>query len=352
MTVVSHPAEVTPKWLNGVLSNQGFGGRVDGVTWDMIGAGQVGDNARFLLSGDGDIPHSVVGKFPSSDPVSKKTGVELGNYAKEVAFYTDLAPTVDVQVPRLLATEFDPDTHDFVILMEDLAPGIQVDQMSECSVDQAAMAIEELARLHGPRWGDRTLKSHPMLIPAPEGTRPENLYGLMQPGFLERYAERLSDTERSMVAEVGDVQDSYLAFSGEETLIHIDFRLDNMIFGGPHPLTILDWQSYTLGCALNDLSYFMGTSLSPERRAENEKHLVQHYLDVLSSYGVEFSYDACWRLYRHYAPAGLVMAVIASMIVGETDRGNAMFMTMAKRSAKMCVELETLALLGNHSSDR
>jgi hypothetical protein len=46
------------------------------------------------------------------------------------------------------------------------------------------------------------------------------------------------------------------------------------------------------------------------------------------------------------------MAVIASMIVGETDRGNAMFMTMAKRSAKMCVELETLALLGNHSSDR
>jgi hypothetical protein len=39
------------------------------------------------------------------------------------------------------------------------------------------------------------------------------------------------------------------------------------------------------------------------------------------------------------------MAVVASMIVGQTDRGDHMFMAMAQRSAVMARELEGLALL-------
>ena len=63
--------------------------------------------------------------------------MELSNYAREVFFYADLSRTVDIQAPRCFAAEFDPDTHDFVLLMEDLAPGVQIDQMSECSTEQA-----------------------------------------------------------------------------------------------------------------------------------------------------------------------------------------------------------------------
>jgi hypothetical protein len=42
----------------------------------------------------------------------------------------------------------------------------------------------------------------------------------------------------------------------------------------------------------------------------------------------------------------LIMAVIASMIVGETDRGNDMFMAMATRSSQMSSELESLKVFG------
>ena len=66
---------------------------------------------------------------------------------------------------------------------------------------------------------------------------------------------------------------------------------------------------------------------------------------MLARYEVALDQDECWRLYRHYAPAGLAMAVIASMIVGETERGNDMFMTMASRSIAMCKDLETVTLL-------
>ena len=344
MAVVSRPDQVTPAWLTSVLNRAGFTGTVGGVTWQHIGAGQVGDNARFTLDADGTLPRTVVGKFPSSDPTSRQTGVELANYAREVFFYNEIADTVEIATPTVYATEFDPDTHDFVVLMEDLAPGVQIDQMAECSVDQAALALEQLARLQGPRWGDEALTGYPLLArsAAAEG---ESIYSLVQPGFLARYADRLTTADTDVVARFGELQRAYQSFDGAPVLVHIDYRVDNMIFGGPRPLTVLDWQSIGLGCALNDASYFMGTSLSPERRAAEERGLLKHYLDRLHGYGVDLSWDNCWRLYRRYAPAGLAMAVIASMIVGETERGNTMFMTMATRSIAMCNDLGALALL-------
>ena len=130
-----------------------------------------------------------------------------------------------------------------------------------------------------------------------------------------------------------------------ETVIHIDYRLDNMMFGGPHPLAVFDWQSVNRGNPWVDVSYFMGTSISPERRAENERQLLNHYLEVLQSYGVTLDRDRCWALYRHFAPAGLNMAVLVSTLVGETERGNDMFMAMATRSIRMCEDLEALELL-------
>ena len=48
-------------------------------------------------------------------------------------------------------------THDFAILMNDLAPAEQGDQMAGCTPDQAALAVEEAAKLHAPVWDDSTL---------------------------------------------------------------------------------------------------------------------------------------------------------------------------------------------------
>ena len=171
------------------------------------------------------------------------------------------------------------------------------------------------------------------------------MYNMFMDGFLERYASRLSDSEQQMVQAIGQVQDSYAGYDGAKTLIHIDFRLDNMIFGGPYELAILDWQSINLGCALVDVAYFLGTSLVPEVRRESETALLRTYLTKLHGHQVELSWDDCWRWYRHFAPAGLHMAVVASMIVGETPRGNDMFMAMAKRSIAMCEDLQTVHLL-------
>jgi hypothetical protein len=343
---VREPTDVTSDWLTDIVRKAGYGGIVSKFESISIGTGQVGDNIRYTLEGNGDLPTTVVGKFASPDPVSRQTGIDTENYRREVHFYNHLQKKVKIQTPACYLAEVDDDTHEFVIMMEDLAPGIQGDQLGGCLEPEARLAMTQLAHLHGPVWADRSLTSNPLIS---DQTSPERatslsaLYSLVAPGFLDRYAERLTPEEKEMVRLVGNNLRAYtLNYGGDCTLIHIDYRLDNMMFGGPYPLAVVDWQSPAFGCALNDVAYFTGTSVKEASRLDLEKSLVKTYFDTLTAYEVSLSWEDCWHYYRHFSPAGLIMAVVASMIVGETPRGNDMFMVMAKRSARMCRELDAI----------
>ena len=81
MELRSDPSTIDASWLTQVLQNRYPGGSVDQVDSASIGTGQVGENVRFSLRGQG-IPESVVGKFPSLDPVSKQTGILQRNYVR------------------------------------------------------------------------------------------------------------------------------------------------------------------------------------------------------------------------------------------------------------------------------
>lgn len=338
--IVSNPEQIDATWLTAVLRQAGVDGNINDFKATTIGTGQVGENVRFELSGDG-VPASVVGKFPSPDPVSKQTAIDLQNYVREVFFYTTLQETVDITTPRVYFADVDPETHDFVVIMEDLAPGEPGDQLAGCSVDDAALALEELAKLQGPRWGDESLTDYALLASAGgDPTAMQQFYQSLEPGFLERYHNWLDSSQQAIVSRVGNRLDTYQdLYTGPPGLVHVDYRLDNMMFGGPYPLAVVDWQSIALGCPVADASYFLGTSLPPEVRAQEERHLLRHYLDVLNAYKVDLDEETGFALYRNFAPGGLIMAVIASMIVGQTDRGDAMFMAMAQRSARMCEDL-------------
>lgn len=347
--LIFDPAKVTRAWLTQVLNAKGREATVTSFTATSIGTGQVGENVRFSLQGSGDLPATLVGKFASPDPVSRQTGIDTLNYKREVYFYQHLRSRVAITTPDVLFADINPDTHDYVIVMEDLSPGEQGDQLGGCDVNQAVLAMVQLAHLHGPVWGDRSLL-HPELITdrtIDDGSAMKAIYDLVKDGFLERYASQLNDTEKRIVNETGESIVAYMTgYQDLPTLIHIDYRLDNMMFGGHYPLAVVDWQSPAFGCALNDVAYFIGTSVKPQERASIEESLVRTYFDTLKGYeNVSMTWDECWQYYRHHAPAGLIMAVVASMIVGETQRGNEMFMVMAKRSAQMTAELDAISVI-------
>ena len=340
------PGAIDAAWLSQMLHEAGVNASVSRFSAESIGTGQVGENIRFSLQGSGNLPTTLVGKFPSPDPVSRETGITMQNYRKEVYFYQQLQARVNVQTPVVYYVDIDDDSHNFVLIMEDLAPGVQGDQLAGCDIDSACLAMQQLAHLHGPVWGDTSLTHELITNSADNRHNIKELYDAVSLGFLARYAGRLTEAEKTMVQSVGENLIAYATnYKGSQTLIHIDYRLDNMMFGGPYPLAVVDWQSVAYGCGLNDASYFVGTSIEPSARAENDEFLLRQYFDALSTYNVDLSWDECWKYYCHNAPAGLIMAVIASMIVGETERGNDMFMAMTRRSAKMCQELDAIEII-------
>src|SRR4029079_18771505 len=79
--------------------------------------------------------------------------VALG-YRSEVEFYSRIADEMRIPVPRSYHTEISEDGADVVLLLADMAPAVQGDQIAGCSPAEALLAVEALAGLHGPSWCD------------------------------------------------------------------------------------------------------------------------------------------------------------------------------------------------------
>jgi hypothetical protein len=351
-TLVPDPERVTAEWLTEVLGSAGAIGERQVVDCDArpIGTGQVGCNLRYQLRYDrpGPGPDSVVAKFASRDETSRATGVQTLTYETEVAFYRDLADTVEVSRPGCFFAAVEPGTPDVVLVLEDLAPAVPGDQLAGCTVAEAEVVVVEAARLHGPRWGDATLLDIGWL--ADKQARDPSLitfFAMMWSGFVDRYRDALAPES----VQVGERMVAHGAPWAEDpppalTVCHADYRLDNMLFGPPgssRPLTIVDWQTAGLGVGPSDVSYFLGSAMPPEERRRHEMDLVSRYHAALGSYDIgSYGLDRCWEDYRRYTFGGFFMAVFASMLVERTERGDAMFMTMANGAAAQVVDLGAL----------
>jgi hypothetical protein len=342
------PDEITADWLASVL-----GGDIGSVTQQRIGDGHIGVNLRVeLRDAAAGLPASVVVKLPALDQTSLMTAAMLRHYEREVRFYTELAATVDIRVPHLYHGDWTSATNDFVLVLEDMTPARQGDQLTGCSVEQAEVAVRELARLHGPRWDDPTLEDIEWLERdrgVESATQLSAMWGLFFPSFAATYRSYLTDDEFALAETFGSRIGQWRSGrSGPRTVVHADYRLDNMLFatpeGGP-PVTVVDWQSPGHGAPIADLSYFCGAGLVPEDRRANERDLVAAYADALGAYDVRLDDDWLWEQYRRETFAGLMVAVIASQIVTLNDRSEAMFGTMAQRHLRHALDLDSLATL-------
>lgn len=355
------PDEMDAGWFTDVLRNIGHDVTVDSVTSRPIGIGQSAHSERFTLSYRGDAgaaPSTVVGKLPAPDPTSRATGHNHGSYAREIGFYQDLEPTVAIPTPQCFYLDFNPENSDFVLLLEDLAPAEQGDQMAGCDVATAEAAMRAVAGLHGPRFGDATLLDYPIFAAARAAARAAAgadqppLFNMFWNEFVGRYDDRLSPEIRELGEAFLEHYPAYASeYPGPKTLIHGDYRLDNLLIGGPASapsVHAVDWQTVNIGCAAHDVAYFIGAGLQLDDRRRSEESLVRHWLDALGDYGVtDYSFAQAWDDYRWSSFAGYVMAVIASILVVRTERGDDMFMVMAHRHGQQAIDLEALDLIAH-----
>jgi Ecdysteroid kinase-like family len=348
--VVERPADLTAAWLTTAIG----AGDITDFTVERIGTGQMSECYRVQLSyadtvPRSDRPDSVVLKVAATDPMSRQTGMTLGLYEREVSFYRDLAARLQGPVSSCYHTGFDASSGIFDVLLEDANPAVVGDEIRGATTAQAQIAVTELARLQGPLLGDATLADASWL----NRDAPINqaLIAALHTGFVDRYGDQIAPQHRMVCERLVGGFDGYLAEEAAADrihgLVHGDYRLDNMLFGvdgAARPLTVVDWQTVTWAPAMTDLAYFLGCALPVEDRRE-------HYDSLLEDYHRALGPDAPITLaevrggVRRQSFFGVMMAIVSSMLVERTERGDAMFMTMLQRHCEHVLDTNALDIL-------
>lgn len=343
--------DLTPQVLSGLLARVTGGASIRSVAAEPVGTGQMAVCLRLALTYEpgGAGPASVVAKIPSPDEGSRGAAATMRAYEVEVKLYQQLVDRLTVSTPAVYHATLGANPTDFLLLLQDVSPACQGDQLQGCGADQATAAVTQMVGLHAPLWGDPGLEDLEWLNRKAQRDTVVSAVQQLFPGFLERYADRLTPEVRRVSQLVVDQIETYVdAARGPLTVTHGDFRLDNLLFAGSGQdpqVWVVDWQTAVLGPGVNDLAYFIGGAFLPARRRSEEERLVRLYHRLITARGVHLDMDELWTSYRRAAFGGLLMAIIASMLVERTPRGDDMFMAMANRHGQQAIDLSSADLL-------
>ncbi len=319
-------------------------GRVTGARFELIGTGKMGDNVRYFLSYDGDAgaaPSTLVAKFPASDDRARTMAGAAGIYNREVMFYRVLAPRASIRIPAVYGSEISADRLSFLLLLEDLAPAEPGVQMVGETRAHTVLALREAVKLAAAFYGDDSIldMDHVGRAHGENADFAQMLLADAWPGFVDRFGHGLDRGQLALgeryVANFASAASSY---EGVTTLVHGDFRSENILFGGGTATTV-DWQTVALSGPLTDVSYFIGGSIEAGDRRAWEHDLLSGCRRQFGEAGVELGESECWHLYRRGAMHGLIVTVLGATFSSPDPRGDEMFMTMMRRHTRHCLDV-------------
>ena len=353
--IIVSRVQATPAWLSNTLAAAGIKATVMDVEIEPIIAGYYGSSSRLIpgyAEDDDSLPSSLYLKLATEHKSARENAAQAGMYRYEVGFYRQLADLVNISTPRCYAAEISDDNSAFVLLLEDAAPFVQVDQLQGLSLAQSQLAVQELAGLHASTWQGRGMENcHWAKIDKTTANAFAQAMIRLKPAFVERFCADLSKEDIDILDRLALNAPRYWRYSLEcknQVATHCDFRADNMLFGqrsGKLAMVTVDWVGMLCGGG-RDLSHFLGTSLLPEVRKAHELELLTLYHETLLAQGVTgFSLRECMDDYRTNLLYPVFVVVSATASVNVDARGKALFLSMFNRSCEAIRDMDALELI-------
>jgi len=345
------PSLITAEWLSEVLGSDVQACKVEQIA---VGVGLLGRLFRVHLEGGPGLPPTVVVKLPTLD-VTARTAIceELDFYPREVAFYQQIGLANPLPPARPYYAAVDEQTHDFVLVLEDLGRLRNADQNIGCSVTDAETVVDAVARHQAYWWDNDRLASVPFLKSygtPPFSTVVVGTYEAAWPVFVERIGYDMSPALRDYGERLPSLMPWYLAEVSRRphTFLHGDLRLDQLFFAvdaTDSPVRVLDWQLCAKGRGAFDLAYFLSQSLTVESRRSHEEDLLDRYAERLAELGVDYSREQISHDYRLTTAWCFVYPVIATGQIGiANERQLTLLRTMYEGAAAAIDDLNALSL--------
>lgn len=350
--LADHPDQLTAEWLTAALRDEGHDVTVSALDLTAVGTGQMGESFRLHITYEEvtDLPSTMIAKLPT--PNESLRPMVGGAYKAELLFYRDFAPRLAVRAPDVHYMAAIEDHTSFVLLMEDLAPRRQGDQILGCSTEQAEHAVVNLAGLHAGTWCDPTLLDFDWLsVDTDESAAMTGqFFGEAVDTFLERFADAFGADDGALLRDIAGALPAWLMGRTERfALVHGDYRLDNLMFpedAADADVVALDWQTLGIGLPARDLAYLLETGMESDLRRASEDDLVAAYHGALLAHGVaDYPLHLCFEDYRYGMLQGPLITVFGAAYGTPTERGDAMFTAMLRRSLAAIRDLDTLSLI-------
>jgi hypothetical protein len=354
-------SEITAEWLTGALR---AGGKVGDVTVEHVelealaaGVGYMGEVVRLrITTSGGTAPATLIAKVPTQDPTLRAMMKPTRVYEREARFFDEIAPGVPISVPTCYRAAYDLDTDDYLILMEDLGNVPTGDQAVGVSVDDADRALRTLARYHAHFLGNRNGLADFDFVPDTNGALNkfgEGIYAASLPGFMSGWGHLLVPEMQDPAARFGPNVPQMLdrLFAMPTTLVHGDFRADNLFFGtdssGRPEITVIDFQAISRGGAANDVGYFISQNLSVADRRDHEHELLDAYHETLEANGVTgYSRAQLFEDYKVGVMYGWVIPVLAGgSLDTSSERAQVLWTAVIERVQAAILDLDCASLL-------
>ncbi|MDX2380619.1 MAG: phosphotransferase [Acidimicrobiia bacterium] len=349
--------ELTAAWFTDVL---GMGATVLDVRCETIGTdvGFMGEVIRCHLTWTDDAPEvvgrpdSVIVKVPTLNDENFAVGDAMQVYEREIVVYRRFGSSLGLPLPAFFYGAMDPNSapwldrpllflfdhlplgginwviaqllklagkskRRYILVLEDIADARPPSQLVGGSVEDAHQALDVLARFHAANWMRTDVPDgYAKVWPLDRGSRVfQASYLRNRDAFVERFGTFVGD---DLMARLDDIQarapDIAGALAAEPwTVLHGDYRLDNLLFRPDDEIVVLDLQGVSTGRPAFDVAYFITTALTAEHRDE-EQRLLGTYHDALVDAGV-----TSYSLQQLIDDCALTKELLAHRFVGGTD---------------------------------
>jgi Ecdysteroid kinase-like family len=356
------PNDITNEWLTAALQSGGH--LPSGASVSAMKRRPVGEGVGMLglievvtptYSGDAkDAPASVVVKYPTEVEANLVVATTFNVYQREVLFCQHVAPKAGMRVPKVYFSAFKGETS-FIIVMEDLSDYTMGDQVEGCSIARAEVAMRELGLLHAAFWEKVDTPEYEFLPYHFPGLHAEAMLGGARAGWdnmVSIFGDLVCDEIKSNKDRFLDAVPKMQEWLVEHpyTLIHGDFRMDNLMFGtkAEHSaLAAIDFQGALRCKGIQDVAYLLSHNMDVTECRANEQRLVELWRSTLEANGVKgYSPDQAWSDYkRAVLYLWVYVAVIAGTLDPSNERGKAFMSAMVGRSSTAIRDLKLMELL-------
>jgi hypothetical protein len=305
---------VTPAWLTRILRRRAPDVAVTDVELDQIRHRRATTARVHLTFADptkaAGLPDTMFVKGAFRAELRPRTWKGLQN---EAQFFGTVARELPLNLPATYFAETDPESHQSVLLLEDLiCRRARFGRFTEpLDADSVAVTLTELARLHAARWGSRRLAWHGRFRASQQAyvthlLRPSHWLSCMDtpqatwmpselrdPGLVRRALERLW--------AIWD--------SSAHCLVHGHLHVGNTFREGDGRSGLLDWECVMASHWSHDVPFLIISALDVNDRRVHEEDLLASYLQALEEAGAPApSYASAWLSYRQASILGLAVS--------------------------------------------